>query len=258
MDELPEVPNEFSRITPRQIGLDIIAILNFDRGVLFTIKGLLLKPYETMQSYLQGDRRKHAHPIRLLVFSSALAAFLTINLVGITDANVSVSDSELTAEDGSVLDAEAAAEFDKSKEEAVSTVKEDINRFMEKYLNLFFIGSVPLISLLCWGFYWRKGYNVAEHLVINCFLASIGNAFSIVFALITVIWEPAMAIGMLFAMIYYVYAMMDVYRNNSFWGFLKTIFLLFIYMAIVLAIAIAGMFLFVIYWGEEYGITNIN
>lgn len=256
MDELPEVPNNFPRITPRQIGLDIIAILNFDRGVLFTIKGLILSPYTTMQSYLQGDRRKHAHPIRMLVFSSALAAFLTINLVGITDANVSVSDSDLTAEDGTVLDTEKAAEFQNSKEEAVLKVKKDINNFMEKYLNLFFIGSVPIISLLCWGFYWRKGYNVAEHLVINCFLASIGNTFSIIFATLTAFWEPAMAIGMFLAMIYYVYAMMDVYRNNSFWGFLKTIFLLFLYTAIVLAMTLGGMFLFVIYWGEEYGITN--
>jgi hypothetical protein len=255
MDDLPKISEEYTRITPKQIGLDVIAILNFDRGVLFTLKGLLLSPYKAIQSYLKGDRRKHAHPIRILVFSSALAAFLTINLVGLNDPNVTVSNSNETAEDGTTTTTdERLAEFDTSKDEVEAELTQDINAFLEKYLNLFFIGSVPLMAIFCWAYYWRKGYNVAEHLVIHCFLASVANTFSIVFMLFSVIWQPLVVIGTILASIYYIFAMMSVYRNNSFWGFIKTMFFLLVYTIIVVTLAFAVLFILLTFWGEEYGI----
>lgn len=258
MDDLSDFDNDFPRITPKQIGLDIIAILNFDRGVLFTLKGLFLRPYKTIQSYLKGNRRKHAHPIRILVFSSALAAFLTINLVGINDANVTISGTPEMADDGTPLSEGEIAEYQELKEDVKAHFQRSVNTFIEKYLNVLFIASVPLMALLCWAYYWRKGYNVAEHFVINCFLASVANSFAIVFSLLALAWKPMSGIGTCLAIAYYVYAMMSIYRNNSVWGFFKTLFIQVIFAVVVMGIVLVTMLLVLDYYGEQFGVPIMD
>ncbi len=72
--------NNLSRISMRSIWNDFISMLNFEKGALRTCKGLLLHPRATVEEYLHQDRSKQAHPMRFLLFSTALSTLITYNL----------------------------------------------------------------------------------------------------------------------------------------------------------------------------------
>lgn len=171
---------------------------------------------------------------------------------------MTISKSAEVAEDGSGPTDADVAKFELNKEELIAKSQKTVRDFMERYLNVLFIASVPFMAFLCWGFYRRKGYNLAEHFVINCFMASVANSIIIVFTLLAVLWEPMSPIGMLIAMIYYLYAMMSIYKNLSFWGFIQTGLFLSVYAAVIGAISLVAMLAVLNHYGKELGIPIMN
>ncbi|NBC08837.1 MAG: DUF3667 domain-containing protein [Bacteroidetes bacterium] len=58
------------RIDGKYIWSEISSVLNFDKGILFTIKELLLRPGSTVREFLLFDRKRLVKPIIFVIFSS--------------------------------------------------------------------------------------------------------------------------------------------------------------------------------------------
>ena len=56
------------RITFASLMGFILSILNFEKGILFSIKELILRPRIVIEEYLKRDRKKLVNPIRFLCF----------------------------------------------------------------------------------------------------------------------------------------------------------------------------------------------
>lgn len=60
------------RIDGKYIFSEISRVLNFDKGIFYTIKELLIRPGDTVRKYLMYDRKKLVKPIIFVIFTSLL------------------------------------------------------------------------------------------------------------------------------------------------------------------------------------------
>lgn len=121
--------------------------LNFERGLLRTIRDLTLRPGQTMRAYVEGQRRTYVNPFTYLVFGMA------INLVA----------NALTGTQGRMMEAyrdQFANDLEGSarRVEAMMTVLEVITQYN---LYLMLLIALPFALLLRW-FFADRGYVLAE------------------------------------------------------------------------------------------------
>ncbi len=66
-----EVPK---RIDGKYILHEIISVLNFDKGIFYTIKELIIRPGKSIRCFIQKDRAKLVKPITYILFCSLIYA----------------------------------------------------------------------------------------------------------------------------------------------------------------------------------------
>jgi len=71
-EEKNKVNSKLKRIDGHYISQEIKHLLNFEKGFLFTVKSLLLKPGKTIRSFLFEEREKYVKPILFLIFTSVI------------------------------------------------------------------------------------------------------------------------------------------------------------------------------------------
>ena len=64
------IPITLPRINGRYILNEITSVLNFDKGILFTIKELLTRPGHNVKSFIQEERTRLVKPILFLIICS--------------------------------------------------------------------------------------------------------------------------------------------------------------------------------------------
>jgi len=70
------------RISMQTIYESILAVFNFEKGLSFTVKNLLLTPGKTLSNYLfTAEREKHIRPMNFLLLMITIATFLTLQLL---------------------------------------------------------------------------------------------------------------------------------------------------------------------------------
>jgi hypothetical protein len=251
---LEELPEDFTetRITTKSLFADFLAVMNLERGVFYTIKGLIMKPSSTNQDYFFGDRRRHAHPLRMLVFTSAIAALLTITLVERTDGGMNFSINEVPVEmDQYFADLTPEEQSKKMAEQQLATT---FMAFVKKNLNFVYLLMVPIAALFSALFFMKKGFNFAEHLVVNAFMAGINNFIYIIFFIAVWFWAPAFAIYTVVVILFNFYFYMTVYKSKSLAGFFKSLGTLFFTYAVAMAGMAGAIIWVVISRAEELGI----
>ena len=72
------------RITWGYIFESFLNIFNLEKGLLYTLQGLLLKPGQTIRVYLFEDREKLMKPFAFFILTSTLAVLIAINLDPLT------------------------------------------------------------------------------------------------------------------------------------------------------------------------------
>lgn len=80
-------PRELQRIDHQYVLTEIGSILNFDKGILFTIRELLLRPGSNIRKFLREDRNRLVKPIIFLIISSLIYS-ISIKLTGIKDGYI--------------------------------------------------------------------------------------------------------------------------------------------------------------------------
>lgn len=71
-EELGEIDNRsvLERIDGKYIWNEISSVLNFDKGIFYTIKELFIRPGKTVREFLIYDRKRLVKPIIFVIFSS--------------------------------------------------------------------------------------------------------------------------------------------------------------------------------------------
>ena len=134
------------------------SIFNFDKGILFVLKSMLLDPKAFCASYLNGKRKKGLNPITFL--------FVSITIILILDYLFNFSDPAVTVE----LNVEEGDKMAVLKK----FVKDNI-----KYILLFMVLPLAYSAKLIF-----KKYNYAEHIVISSYILGFTLLISPLFVLL--------------------------------------------------------------------------
>ena len=86
-------PTRVKRINGQYILHEIGSILNFQKGILFTIKGLLTKPGQNIREFIAEDRNRLVKPIMFVIVCSLIYTIAT-RLFHFQDGYISYSGEE--------------------------------------------------------------------------------------------------------------------------------------------------------------------
>jgi hypothetical protein len=141
------------RITTKQVFSEARQrIFHYEQGFWYTSKQLLTRPGHAIREYLEGKRVQHIKPIKFMFWASAIS-FLLFHLSGL--------DKEMMQKIGEQQG--AASPIGQQLSQKIFQVFSDHPAIM-----MFLM--IPLIAFWSWLLFRRKGYNFAEHFVLNTFL----------------------------------------------------------------------------------------
>ena len=91
-------PQKLERINGRYILSEIGSVLNFQKGILYTIKELLIRPGQNIRAFISEDRNRLVKPIMFILITSLIYT-LFVNIFHFKDGYVSYNsgDSQITS-----------------------------------------------------------------------------------------------------------------------------------------------------------------
>lgn len=233
-DQLPDIFPEpqIERITMKRIGTAILAVLNLEKGILYTLWVLFRTPGEAMRTYLFIDRKRFLDPVKLIILTVAVYLFFLFNFV--PDAGFIAGFKAGAGAGGSSPEGEQFAQ--------------DIIGFLQSTGNLIFLLSVPVAALASFWLLRSFRLKYTEHLVLNAFIYGFLNFVAILFIPFN-IYSPTASQTILLGIfyLYMVYFFRDFLKIS--WGkaIWKTalIFILGQILYILFLTAVMFIFLFV-------------
>ncbi|MFV8345099.1 DUF3667 domain-containing protein [Flavobacterium sp. ZB4P13] len=72
----PKLSEKLKRIDGHYISHEIQHLLHFEKGFLFTIKSLLIRPGKAIREFIFEDREKYIKPVLFLIFTSVIFTFI--------------------------------------------------------------------------------------------------------------------------------------------------------------------------------------
>lgn len=132
------------------------AVVHFDRGFLFTIKELALRPGHAVRDFIEGKRTNLMKPVKFAAWASAIS-FLVFHLMGLDDLMIET----MRAQDPN---------FAKT---------EKLSRVFFEHTTLMLFAMIPLIAMISWRLFRKSGYNYAEHFVAIAFFMGQCSVFTI-------------------------------------------------------------------------------
>ncbi len=163
-----EVPD---RLSWTSISVQIMSVLNIERGVFYTIIELLFRPGKAVRNHLYKNRSRLLNPVRFLVLSTTIMTFFTfyyLDFQGFVDG----------FESGMSMSTDESSR-DIQGEKVAHLFLERFMAMIQQYSSIGYFIMVPVGALVSWGFS-RKKYNVPELIVAYCFMWSMVNCISIV------------------------------------------------------------------------------
>jgi len=137
------------KINLRFIGYDLQqGLLNFDSGMLYTIKELFTRPGYSIREFIEGKRVHHFKPVSLVVILATVYAFIHhyFGMHLFTD----LSSNQDDIAHGAML----------------------IYDFFEDQYSLFILLSIPFLAVCTFVLFRSRGYSFAENLVIITFVSA--------------------------------------------------------------------------------------
>lgn len=202
--------SEVPKITFRSIFNDgLSTIISMDKGFLFNLKNLFLKPSEVVNGYIIGKRKYIYNPISYLVIT------ISIYLIGDSLIELKIEGNEI-----------------KSK---VYSAGYEAGKFIKSYLKYFWILSVIWLSLSTKLIF--KKYNYAEHLAINSFI--IGQATLVGFIGFLLLKLPLIFNPFIYLVIIWITYQIYKSKNNDFNIIFKSVgatFLFFIQLGLIVVL----------------------
>jgi hypothetical protein len=227
------------RISMQTIYESILAIFNFEKGLSFTIKNLLVSPGQTLNNYLfTAERSKHIKPMSFLLLMVTIATFLTFQLIKSSSPEVGNEINDVMAGTSINLGNGVPPKLN----EAITI----FNQLVLKYYHIFQIVKIPFFALATFWLFGKKKFNYAEHLIINSFIIGMTTFLFIVIYPIALILMKAFTVLLTITIIYMFVAYILVFEEKNWKGFLKAIgcyFLATILHTSLVTLVVAGIYL---------------
>lgn len=202
----------------------LTTITNMDKGFLYNIKNLTIKPKVIVQEYINGKRKGIFNPISFLIIS--ITAYLILESV-LKPNNIATQEQIKTF-----------------KEELSFKIGSSGGQFIKDYFKFFWILNILPLSILTKIFF--KRFNLAEHITINSFILGyitlIFGSISLITFKYSLIFNPVIYI----ALIWYIYRVFHD-KNEKLASLLiaALIVLLFILSVIAFIISIGAVKLYI-------------
>lgn len=183
------------------------SVLHMDRGVLYSLKELMLRPGHLMRGYLGGRRAQQVKPLLLLMISAAAVLLLGKYLVGgdlVGSAmQAGYSQTKGARESGSIDPATAMKVFDQVK------------YWINAHLTALTLILLPMEAAALRLAFRNRGLNYPEWLVVSAFLAVQAFVFMAI-AILLRPWLPsAQAWSSLIIFVYNVYSLVHLFPGFS-------------------------------------------
>lgn len=157
------IPKTIKRLTFRSLLDDIAEAFNLDKGLLYTLKGMTLRPAQTIQEYLDDKRYVVMNPVKFFILIVG-TTLLIASQTGYFDNAYVTEGFEVgytsVSEDGEIP-------------EEVKALEEQITYYYKnyfvKYQNIWFLITIFFTSCFTYLFFRKRGFNFVEHNIINLY-----------------------------------------------------------------------------------------
>lgn len=192
-------PAELRRIDGKYIVNEVTSVLNFDRGILYTVKELLIRPGVTVRRFIAEDRNRLVKPVIFIIISSLVYSVLR----GI-----------LHFEDGYIY-------FDDSTNSTATSIFTWIQNNYG-YGNLIMGIFIALWTKLLFR---KSSYNFYEILILLCFVMGMGMIILAVFGAIQGLTNlKVLQFGGMLFIVYCSWAIGQFFNGKKFVSYLKALF----------------------------------
>lgn len=189
-------PTSLKRIDGHYILHEIEHILHFERGILFTIRELVVNPGQNIKNYLSETRSRLVKPIIFIIITSLIYS-LTIGFFHIEDQYIQFEGGKLSA-----------------------TVK--IFEWIQAHYGYANIIIGIFITFWLKLFFRKSNYNVFELLILLCFVTGIGMLIYSFFALLQGLTSiKLVVIGGIIGVSYYTWAIGQFFGKDKISNYIK-------------------------------------
>lgn len=192
-----------ARINGRYILDEIGSVLNFDKGILYTVRELVVRPGKTIREFIKEDRNRLVKPIVFIIVCSLV---------------YSMAQQIFRFEDGYVG-------YSLQKDSAITAIFNWVSG------NYGYSNILMGIFIAFWIqiFFKKYGYNFYEILILLCFVMGVGMLFFAVFGIADgLINYKIIDKGFLIGVLYVLWAIVDFFDKRKIANYPKTVFSYFL------------------------------
>lgn len=196
-------PAKLKRINGQYLINEIGSVLNFDKGILYTIRELILRPGKTIRQFIKEDRNRLVKPIVFIIICSLI---------------YSIIQQIFHFEDGYVG-------YSFEKESAITSIFDWVSK------NYGYSNILMGIFIAFWIkiFFREYNYNFYEILILLCFVMGIGMLLFAFFGIADSLVDlKIIDKGYLIGIIYILWAIVQFFDKKKFMNYPKAIFSYFL------------------------------
>jgi len=191
------IPISLQRINGRYIFKEITSVLSFDKGILLTIKELLIRPGQNIKSFIHEDRNRLVKPLIFLIICSLI---------------YTVAQQLLYFEESYVNNG--------GLEESSAVII--ITEWIQQHYGYANILMAIFIAMWIKLFFRKYNYNYFEILILLCFVMGIGMLIYMIFGIIESVTEiSVLHFGGIFGLAYVAWAIGRFFDKTKKVNYLK-------------------------------------
>ncbi len=165
-------------------------IFHVDKGLLFTIKELLIRPGTTIRNFIAGKRVTYFKPVAMVIFLATVYGFLYHYF-------------------------DIKIEYPSMGTDKAKVVQQAINNWMVGHYTLVILLMIPLYSLASKIAFMRCGYNFIEHMALNSFLAGLKLTVQILLFPLLYIWQKSNQVELVLTLSFLTDIFLTIYIYTS-------------------------------------------
>lgn len=220
-------------------GLMYESLIDFDRGFLFTVKGLFTHPQTVIKDYISGRRIIYTNPIKYLLLWLGISTFIGLSVLDIDKFARQVTES--TQKQKPIFKSE-----EQLRKYKVANAKVfQIQQFIIQNPQFMYAILIPILAVFSDLFFRKQGYTYAEHLLMNTYtmaqnsIVSIPGYFLYAYFPSNILLNSVLSTFL--ALIYYVVVGTLVFRHASYFGAALRSLLVYV-IAYTIFFLLAGIF----------------
>ena len=206
-------PTKLRKIDKHYIIQEFVDFFSANKGLVYTIKNVLIRPGETVRQFITEDRYRLVKPVTFLFISSLIYAFV-VQIFSITA-------------------------IDYYQQPELLPIAERLINWTFEYPGYTNIIMGLLMAFWLKILFKKAGFNLFEIFILLCFVLGITNLFTSIVAIVEGVTNMKFLIFSLsFASIYTLWAIGQFFDRKKITSYLKA-FLAYIFANIVLGIVVA-------------------